>query len=54
MLVPSLTIKIKTFLILAKKLLEEQKLNFSRSGLFHMKSRAGARYFVSDSLVVVV
>ena len=27
---------------------EKWKLNFSRSALFHMKSKAGLKYFVND------
>ena len=29
--------------------LEKQKLNFSRSELFHMKTRVSPKYFVNDS-----
>ena len=40
----------KILLILAKKNLEKQKLNFSRSARFHMKTRASLIYFVNDWL----
>ena len=37
----------KTFLILAKKSQIEQKLNFSRSALFHIQTRVSLKYFVN-------
>ena len=45
--VPSPPAKIKTLLILAKTL-DRQKLNFSPSALFHMKTRVSLNYFVND------
>ena len=39
--------KMKILLILAKTL-EKQELNFSRSALFHMKTRVSLRYFMND------
>ena len=38
----------KILLILAKN--ENQKLNFSRSALFHMKIRVSLKYFVNDCM----
>ena len=43
--------KIKILLILAKTL-EKEKLNFSRSALFHMKTRVSIRYFVNDCRLI--
>ena len=43
-LVPSLAAKIETLLILAKKNLEKQKLNFFRNVLFHVKTRVYLKY----------
>ena len=37
----------KVLPILAKNF-EKQKLNFSRSALFHMKTRVNLKYFVND------
>ena len=37
----------KILLILAK-IIEKQKLNFSCSALFHMKTRVSLKYFVND------
>ena len=45
-LVASLPANMKILLILAKTL-EKQKLNFSRTALFHIKTRASLRYFVN-------
>ena len=39
--------KMKILLILGKTL-EKQKLNFSRSALFHMKTGVSLKYFVND------
>ena len=39
----------KVLFILAKTL-EKQKLNFSCSALFHMKTRASFKYFVNECL----
>ena len=38
------------FVNTSKKLVEKQKLNFSRSALFHMKTRDKLKYFVNDCL----
>ena len=43
----SLPAEMKVLLILAKTL-EKQKLKFYCSALFHMKTRVGLKYFVSD------
>ena len=43
---PSLPAKMKILLLLAKTL-EKQKLNFSRSALFHMETGVSLKYFVS-------
>ena len=32
----------------SKKPLKKQKLNFSRSALFHLKTRVSLKYFVND------
>ena len=45
-LVPSLPAKMKILLILSKKTLGKQKLNFYRRALFHMKTRVSLRYFI--------
>ena len=37
------------FLLLLGKTLEKQKLNFSRSVLFNMKTRVSLKYFVNNS-----
>ena len=44
---PSVPPKIKTLAILTKTI-EKQKLNFSRSVLFHMKTRVFLIYFLHD------
>ena len=44
---PSLPAEMKILLTLAKTL-EKQKLNFSRSELFHMKTRVSLKYHVND------
>ena len=44
---PRLPAKLKTLLMLAKSL-QKQKSNFSRSALFHKKTRVSLNYFVSD------
>ena len=44
----SLPAKIEILLILIKTP-EKQKLNFSRSALFRMKTRVSLKYFVNDS-----
>ena len=44
-MIPSLPVKIENLLILVKTL-EKKKLNFSRSALFHMKTRVSLKYFV--------
>ena len=43
----SLPAKMKALFTLAKTL-EKQKLNFSRSALFHMKTRVSLKYLVND------
>ena len=48
-LVSNLPAKMKVLSILAKSL-EKQEVNFSRSTLFHMKTRVGLKYFVNDCL----
>ena len=48
-LVLSLLVKMKILLVLAK-ISWKQKLNFSRSALFNMKTRVSLRYFVNDCL----
>ena len=47
MLMPSVPPKIKTLAILPETI-EKQKLNFSRSVLFHMKTRVFLIYFLRD------
>ena len=44
---PSLPVKIKILLVLAKKS-QKKQLNFSRGALFHMKTGASLKYFVTD------
>ena len=44
---PSLPAKMKILLLLAKAI-EKQKLNSSRSWLFHMKTRVSLKYLVND------
>ena len=44
----SLLSKMKILSILAKHSSKEKKLNFSRSTLFHMKTRLCLKYFVHD------
>ena len=46
---PILPAKMKILLILLKTL-EKEKLNFSRSALFHMKTRVSLIYSVNDCL----
>ena len=46
---PSPPAKMKVLLILAKTF-EKQKLNFTHSALFHMKTRVVLKYFVNDCL----
>ena len=46
---PSLPAKMKILLLLAKAI-EKQKLNSSRSGLFHMKTRVSLKYLVNDCI----
>ena len=48
-LVSNLPAKMKVLSILAKSL-EKQEVNFSRSTLFHMKTRVDLKYFVNDCL----
>ena len=45
-LVPSLTAKTTIYSILAKTV-EKKKLNFSRSALFHVKTRVCLKYYVN-------
>ena len=40
----------ENFVKTSKKNPEKQKLNFSRSALYHMKTRVGLKYFVHDCL----
>ena len=51
MLVPSVPPKIKTLAILTKTI-EKQKLNFSRSVLFYMKTRVILKHFVNDCILL--
>ena len=37
-------------LLLLAKAIEKQKLNSSRSGLFHIKTRVSLKYFVNDCI----
>ena len=37
-------------ILTSKKIFEKQKLNFSRSALFHMKTRLTLKCFVNDGL----
>ena len=45
---PGIPSKNKNFVHTCKKTLEKQKLNFSHSALFHMKTRVSLKYFVND------
>ena len=47
-LVPSLSLKIKFFLILPKKVTKKQKLKLFQSAVFHMKSRVCLKHFVHN------
>ena len=50
---PSLSTRMKILSILAK-VLEKQKLNFSRSVLIYMRTRVSLKDFVNDCLFLVL
>ena len=43
----NLPAKMRTLSVFAIKSVEKQKLNFSRSALFHMEDRVSLKYFVN-------
>ena len=42
----------ESYVSVSKNLLKKQKLNFSRTTLFHMKARVCLKYFVNDCRIV--
>ena len=44
----------RSFVNASKQTFERQKLNLSRSALFHMKTRFSLKYFVNDSLFLLL
>ena len=53
-LVPSLPPTVKFFVNIIKKTAEKKKLNFSRSALFHIKTRVCLKYFVNGRSFVTL